>query len=249
MKELVANGWKTENGFKPDYLLKLEAGMLKSLPGTDIRASPHITSRITIWKRFHSSLQTMLNNNFGIGLNADTGLIDCHDNCWALIVKDDRANGRAAEDVADAANVILSEDAPNLCDHAGDPPDQIPGQNPADMDFVSESPGVDNSAAAKFCRASNNRFDSLVHIIGYESTLGLARKELPKVLAGIPELTEDERIDAAHMFAKNPDCLEMFMDIEHLLGYGILYMVSVGPLYLHGSLNYLQSPILLYLEM
>ncbi|KAL8502333.1 hypothetical protein ACS0TY_021464 [Phlomoides rotata] len=32
MKELVANGWKTENGFKPGYLLKLEAGMLKSLP-------------------------------------------------------------------------------------------------------------------------------------------------------------------------------------------------------------------------
>ncbi|KAL8552374.1 hypothetical protein ACS0TY_001171 [Phlomoides rotata] len=258
MKELIANGWKTENGFKPGYLLKLEAGMLKTLPGTDIRASPHITSRVTIWKRFYGSLQTMLNNNSGIGLNADTGLLDCHDNCWDLIVKADpnatnmrykawpfydywneifgidRANGRAAEDVADAANAILSEDAPNLRDHAGDPPDQIPGHNPADMDFVCESSGVDNSAAAKycgkkrsdvesspadrvcdvigqFCRASDNRFDSLVHVIGYESTLGSARKEFPKVLAGIPELTEDERVDAAHMFAKNPDCLEMFM--------------------------------------
>ncbi|KAL8461065.1 hypothetical protein ACS0TY_032520 [Phlomoides rotata] len=70
MKVLVANGWKMENGFKPGYLLKLKAGMMKSLPGTDIRASPHITSRITIWKRFHGSLQTMLNNNSGIGMSA-----------------------------------------------------------------------------------------------------------------------------------------------------------------------------------
>ncbi|KAL8515226.1 hypothetical protein ACS0TY_014078 [Phlomoides rotata] len=48
MKDLVAKGWKTKNGFKPGYLLKLEAGMLKMLPGTNIRANPHITSRITI---------------------------------------------------------------------------------------------------------------------------------------------------------------------------------------------------------
>ncbi|KAL8513270.1 hypothetical protein ACS0TY_019465 [Phlomoides rotata] len=28
MKDLVAKGWKTENGFKPGYLLKLEAGIV-----------------------------------------------------------------------------------------------------------------------------------------------------------------------------------------------------------------------------
>ncbi|KAL8516775.1 hypothetical protein ACS0TY_015148 [Phlomoides rotata] len=51
MKGLVAKGWKTENGFKPGYLLKLEVEMMNKLPGTDIRANPHITSLITIWKK------------------------------------------------------------------------------------------------------------------------------------------------------------------------------------------------------
>ncbi|KAL8462207.1 hypothetical protein ACS0TY_033317 [Phlomoides rotata] len=222
MKDLIANGWKTENGFKPAYLLKLE------------------------------------NNNSGIGFNATTGLLQCHDDYWDRIVKADpnattmryktcplydnwnemfgmdRANGRAAEDVVDAANAIRSEDAPSLGDHAGDPPDHVPVETSVDMDFISESPAVDNSTAVKvcekkrfvvesphadricdvigqFCRASDNRFDSLVHVIGYESTIGGARNELPKVVVGIPEQTEDERIDAAHMFAKNADCLEMFM--------------------------------------
>ncbi|KAL8457291.1 hypothetical protein ACS0TY_034409 [Phlomoides rotata] len=48
IKDLVANEWKTENGFKHGSLLKLEAGMLKSLLGANICASPHITSKITI---------------------------------------------------------------------------------------------------------------------------------------------------------------------------------------------------------
>ncbi|KAL8464623.1 hypothetical protein ACS0TY_034212 [Phlomoides rotata] len=87
MKELVTKGWKTENGFKPGYLLKLEFEMLKKIPGTDLRANPHITSRITIWKKFHGSLQMMLNGNSGVGFNPTTGLLDYHDDCWARIVK------------------------------------------------------------------------------------------------------------------------------------------------------------------
>ncbi|KAL8501033.1 hypothetical protein ACS0TY_020564 [Phlomoides rotata] len=89
MKDLVAKGWKTENGFKSGYLLKLEAGMVKMLPEMDIRANPHITSRLTIWKKIHGSLQTMLKSNSGIGFNATTGLLLCHDECWDHIVKAD----------------------------------------------------------------------------------------------------------------------------------------------------------------
>ncbi|KAL8483788.1 hypothetical protein ACS0TY_026466 [Phlomoides rotata] len=89
MKDLVAKGWKTKNGFKPGYLLKLEAGIVKMLPGTDIRANPHITSRLAILKKFHGSLQTMFKRNSGIGFNATTGLLQCHDECWDRIVKAD----------------------------------------------------------------------------------------------------------------------------------------------------------------
>ncbi|KAL8497067.1 hypothetical protein ACS0TY_020661 [Phlomoides rotata] len=86
-KELVTKGWKTENGFKPGYLLKLESEMFKKIPGTDLHANPHITSRITIWKKFHDSLQMMLNGNSRIGFNPTTRLLECHDECWARIVK------------------------------------------------------------------------------------------------------------------------------------------------------------------
>ncbi|KAL8543524.1 hypothetical protein ACS0TY_004173 [Phlomoides rotata] len=89
MKGLMPKGWKTKNGFKSGYLLKLETGMMNKLSGMDIRAKPHITSRITIWKKIHGSLQTMLKGNSGIGFNPTTGLLDFHDECWDRIVKVD----------------------------------------------------------------------------------------------------------------------------------------------------------------
>ncbi|KAL8457575.1 hypothetical protein ACS0TY_035441 [Phlomoides rotata] len=262
MKDLVAKGWKTENGFKLVYLLKLEAGMLKMLPGIDIRANPHIISRITIWKKNQGSLQTMLNGNSGIGFNTTTSLLQCHDDCWDRIVKAgpnatnmffkawtvyddwnkifgmDHANGRAVENVEDAANDIRSDNDLDVEDHHDDPLDPAPVKPPpVDMGVASEAPAVDNSTAAKltgkkrpandssnagrlcdvlgqFCKSSDNRFNSLVQVIGYESGLGGARKELPNVLVGLLELSEDERIKAAHMFAKNADCFEMFLGMS-----------------------------------
>ncbi|KAL8496258.1 hypothetical protein ACS0TY_020100 [Phlomoides rotata] len=258
MKELVTKGWKSENGFKPGYLLKLESEMLKKIPSTDLRANPHITSRITIWKKAHGSLQTMLNNNSGIGFSPTTGLLDCHDDCWARIVKadpnatnmrykpwpfyddwneifgTDRANGRAAEDVLDAANGIRNECDPDLGEHFVNPTPTPPDEAPVDMDVASETPAVDNSVSpkisgkkrgasdssmadrlcdvlGKFCKSSDDRIGSLVRVIGDDADIGNSRKDLFNVLGDIDDLTEDERIDAAHFFAKNADCLQMFM--------------------------------------
>ncbi|KAL8498346.1 hypothetical protein ACS0TY_021606 [Phlomoides rotata] len=79
----MVKNWRTKNGFKPGYLFKLESGMMRKLIGTDIRVNPHIASRISIWKKAHGSLQTMLGGggDSGIGFNATTDLIDCYDDC------------------------------------------------------------------------------------------------------------------------------------------------------------------------
>ncbi|KAL8518905.1 hypothetical protein ACS0TY_010022 [Phlomoides rotata] len=249
MKELVTKGWKTENGFKPGYLLKLESEMAKKIPGTDLRANPHITSRITMWKKAHGSLQTMLTGNSGIGFSPTTGLLDCHDDCWARIAKvdpnaanmrykpwplyedwneifgTDRANGRAAEDVLDAANGMCNETDPDLGEHDVNPTPTPPDEVPVDMDVASETPGVDNSVApkiagkkrgvsdstmadhlcdvlGKFCKSSDDRIGSLGRVIGDDADIGNSRKDLFNVLGDIDDLTEDERIGAAHFFCQ-----------------------------------------------
>ncbi|KAL8557214.1 hypothetical protein ACS0TY_004598 [Phlomoides rotata] len=153
---------------------------------------------------------------------------------WNEIFGTDRANGRAAEDVLDAANSMCNESEPNLGEHAVNPIPTPPDEVPVDMDVASETPGVDNSVApkiagkkrvvsdatmadrlcdvlGKFCKSSDDRIGSLVRVIGDDADIGNSRKDLFNVLGDIDDLTEDERIDAAHFFAKNADCLQMFM--------------------------------------
>ncbi|KAL8535740.1 hypothetical protein ACS0TY_011394 [Phlomoides rotata] len=189
--DLVTKGWRTENGFKPGYLQKLEMGMVRKLPGTDIHVIPHITSRITIWKKFHGSLQTMLGGNSGIGFNTVTGMIDCHNDAWALIVKVQvmatvrRLEGNIwngackwaiIEDVTQAVNNLQSEETSqggiqnetNVEMNLTDPDPAV------DLDITSEAPAV------------------------YDLDVGNARNEVFSVLDGIADITEDENVDAAH---------------------------------------------------
>ncbi|KAG6437046.1 hypothetical protein SASPL_101953 [Salvia splendens] len=47
LKELVAIGWKSDNGFRAGYLQLLEESMKKEFPKTDIKAHPHVYSKFT----------------------------------------------------------------------------------------------------------------------------------------------------------------------------------------------------------
>ncbi|KAG6418782.1 hypothetical protein SASPL_120987 [Salvia splendens] len=90
LKELAANGWKSDNGFRSRYLVRARKAIKSEFPNTDIMPHPHIYSKITTWKRNYGSLKMMLNHS-GIGFNSDgTYRIECDDEQWALFCKKDR---------------------------------------------------------------------------------------------------------------------------------------------------------------
>ncbi|KAG6387655.1 hypothetical protein SASPL_152847 [Salvia splendens] len=130
LKELAANGWKSDNGFRSGYLVRAREAIKSEFPNTDIMPHPHIYSKITTWKRNYGSLKMMLNHS-GIGFNSDgTYRIECDDEQWALFCKkdrhakymrnkswpqyedwkevfgQDRADGERGVDVADAVGTI-----------------------------------------------------------------------------------------------------------------------------------------------
>lgn len=84
--EIIATGWKAENGFRVGYLQTLEQLMVKHFPGTDIKATPHIHSKIHVWKKNHGSLVSMLVRS-GIGWNDETKMIEATDDAWEMYVK------------------------------------------------------------------------------------------------------------------------------------------------------------------
>ncbi|KAG6382510.1 hypothetical protein SASPL_157822 [Salvia splendens] len=70
LKELAANGWKSDNGFRSGYLVRAREAIKREFPNTDILPYPHIYSKITTRKRSYGSLKMMLNHS-GIGFNSD----------------------------------------------------------------------------------------------------------------------------------------------------------------------------------
>ncbi|XP_057801115.1 uncharacterized protein LOC131016440 [Salvia miltiorrhiza] len=128
LKELVVQGWNSDNGFRAGYLAKLEDAMRQVFPDTDLKGNPHINSKICAWKKNYYSLSAMLGRS-GIGFNANGNhMVDCTNEQWEQIVKcdpnarlmrykswpmfedwkevfgKDRATGEHAEDLLDALN-------------------------------------------------------------------------------------------------------------------------------------------------
>ncbi|XP_057780067.1 uncharacterized protein LOC130998671 [Salvia miltiorrhiza] len=89
LKELVVQGWQSDNGFRVGYLGKLEEAVKSAFPGTDLKGIPHIHSKRSTWKKNYGSLTTILGKS-GTDFNVDGKfMIDCDAELWELIVNND----------------------------------------------------------------------------------------------------------------------------------------------------------------
>ena len=85
--DLVARGWKSDNGFRTGYLQRIEDSIRKEFPNSDVKASPHITSRMSAWKKNYNSLRNILART-GVGYNTHGDhKIDIDDDQWAQVVQ------------------------------------------------------------------------------------------------------------------------------------------------------------------
>ncbi|KAL8506145.1 hypothetical protein ACS0TY_017130 [Phlomoides rotata] len=76
--DVVNEGWKAENGFRAGFQRELEKRMRKKLSGTYILATPHINSKIHVWKKGYGALSDLLSKS-GIGWNSTSSMIEVED--------------------------------------------------------------------------------------------------------------------------------------------------------------------------
>ncbi|KAK6130956.1 hypothetical protein DH2020_035304 [Rehmannia glutinosa] len=147
LKELVAQGYKCDNGLKAGYQHLLERSLFQAFPGTELRAEPHIASKLTVWKKKYASICMMMRKS-GFGWDDSNNQIivkedaiwndyvntDANANTmrykswpmykeWCDIFGKDRATGENAEVFHDVIQEILNGGQPN---DARREPEQIP---------------------------------------------------------------------------------------------------------------------------
>ncbi|XP_052176592.1 uncharacterized protein LOC127790902 [Diospyros lotus] len=91
LKELSQDPkFKQDNQWKGGYLAELQVRLKAIFPNTDLKAVPHITSKMDTWKRFYNCLQTLMNNT-GFGWNDRLKMIECDsEEVWAEFEKKDK---------------------------------------------------------------------------------------------------------------------------------------------------------------
>ncbi|KAL8457261.1 hypothetical protein ACS0TY_035200 [Phlomoides rotata] len=154
LKDLVAKGQKTDNGFLTGYLNKFEDALRKAFPRCDLQATPHITSKITTWHKHYSAIVSAKLQATSVGFNTTTCQLECTDDQWNSILKKDptlrgmrhkewhyfidwidifgkdRATGEAAREVPEAVGEMEGPNhAPNV---------NIPQESNDDNEFVGE---------------------------------------------------------------------------------------------------------------
>ncbi|GAB2295037.1 hypothetical protein Dimus_038331 [Dionaea muscipula] len=168
MIELVTDPkWKLDTGaFRNGFFVEVEKKLVLAFPGTDLRSSPHIESKVKAWKKNYHTISDMLKTSgFGWDDEAKMVLVDSEDvwqayikkepdatnmrdkpfpfyEDWLVLFGKDRATGELAEGVVDMVdNMNLEELDADVDGLPTDVPQETHSTGPASLSATTISKG------------------------------------------------------------------------------------------------------------
>ncbi|XLR69055.1 hypothetical protein S83_019727 [Arachis hypogaea] len=172
--ELATTSWKCDNGtFKSGYGKHLEKMLHEKIPGCDLKANPHIESRVKLLKRQYFAIVEMMGTvGSGFGWNDKDKMIVSHPNANGLYNKPfphfeelgisfgkDRAQGGNAENVTQAVATMEAEREATLSDRQVNENTQV-NLEETEMEYEADSqepptPGVPVAPGASAAPSSS----------------------------------------------------------------------------------------------
>ncbi|KAL0454244.1 UNVERIFIED_CONTAM: hypothetical protein Slati_0763600 [Sesamum latifolium] len=183
LKSLITTGWKCDNGFRNGYLPQLEAHMKRAFLHSNIKADPHITSKLHVWKKQYSILMTTINPWFVS--KAWEEFIKIEPSArgmrykswpffpeWSNIFDKDRATGDRSWDPTQLVNIV-----------------------------------------SNFCETTNNRIGSLTRALESEFGDPEKRDLVMDAVREIPGLEENEILVVTSKLAHEPRDMNIFFKL------------------------------------
>ncbi|PIN19207.1 hypothetical protein CDL12_08117 [Handroanthus impetiginosus] len=217
LKDTVAVGWKCKNGFRTGYLGILERHILTTFPGTDIRADPHIHSKIHVWKKNHASLVSMMSRS-GFGWNKSMNMIIVENSIWDNYVKknDNTEAGEYVPSGFDTDFQIFGDDEEFMSVYQP----QKSGMNSGSSSKKRKSTetSIDDKffeMMNNFCDRTKSRLGDIAKRIGYEYDVSEACKVVYEALGGLPDLTMTQKIWVAKRLVNNGKDMDLFFSLPN----------------------------------
>ncbi|KAG8388662.1 hypothetical protein BUALT_Bualt02G0148600 [Buddleja alternifolia] len=217
LKDLLVRGYKADNGFKSGYQNMLEQAMIQAFPGTNIRAEPHINSRIHVWRKNYGTISTMQSRS-GFGWNAETNMITIEsEDAWNNFVKTD-SNARTMRYKTwplykDWVEIFGKDRATGEC--AEGFPDVVEAlQN----NVNANQTGKDNEDGGDYVPVFNNsQFHEVQSMSFSHANTGGSSKSASKRKRKVVDENDDRFIDLMSSFCDKTD--ERMGDISRRIGF------------------------------
>ncbi|KAI8001785.1 Mannosyl-oligosaccharide 1,2-alpha-mannosidase MNS3 [Camellia lanceoleosa] len=213
LMHIVNNGMKQDNAFKANYLMKLEEKLLEILPGTNLCGTPHIESKIKIWKKHYNYVAGML------GPADAVDAINAEEELWFNSLADD---GTFLEHMGISSHI--GEGINCSSSSSQRPPESSTKKNdnkkrPRGNDDVVEGLSVEGlsmiaNKLGEIFSATNEKLDFIGRRMGYEHDLISKRASLNDELIKLL-ITLDERLDACEIISQSIQKLDMFFSLTH----------------------------------
>ncbi|KAL8498905.1 hypothetical protein ACS0TY_022031 [Phlomoides rotata] len=185
--------------------------MQKMLPGCDILATPHINSKIHVWKKEYGALSDLLSKS-GIGWNSTSNTLDITDESiwdaqkmswpyydyWLDIFGKDCAMGEHAADANDLVNEMLR----SATEHEDETTRKTDGKHTATDDTLG-----------KYMKSSDDTFNNLTQRMGTEYDAKIGWTTLNDVMKLIPDLSLPNKLKVSDDLVQNTQRLEYFLSL------------------------------------
>ncbi|CAL5325160.1 unnamed protein product [Camellia sinensis] len=230
MRDLFSEKWKADNGqFRCGFYSELEKLIILAFPGTDLRASPHIESKIKFWRRQYNLLTDMLRlSGFGWDDSEKMILVDS-DEVWQNYVKRE-PDAKGMRNVPfiyyedwvilfgkDRATGVLAEGPADMVDASGTPCNQG-GSGTTSKKRAREAEGIAKGLVdmavefGSFFKKTSTTMEEIAHRIGYAQDLSEARKLVNGELAKL-RLNTNDRLRAATLIVKDAERVDLFFSL------------------------------------
>ncbi|KAG8386517.1 hypothetical protein BUALT_Bualt03G0156700 [Buddleja alternifolia] len=227
LKDLLVRGYKADNGFKSGYQMLLEQAMIQAFSGTNIRAEPHINSRITT----DSNARNMRFKMWPLYKD------------WVEIFGKDRATGEGVESFQDVVQENVNTDQFNQSGKDNeDGGFYVPSFNNPQFDDVqsmsfsnANAGGSSSKSGGKrkrkvvdenddrfmdlmtsFCDKTDERLNNISRRIGFEHDASLSRKAVFEALRDLGSSLDMERmILVSHLIVNNTKNMNLFFSLPN----------------------------------
>ncbi|KAL0345789.1 UNVERIFIED_CONTAM: hypothetical protein Sradi_4410200 [Sesamum radiatum] len=260
LKLLASGGWKYDDGFRNGYLIQLEKCMICAFPNCGIKAEPHISSKIDAWKKQYSFLVGMMSKSV-FGWDESTCLITIENNnvwekylkvyptakkmqykswpyfpAWCQIFGKDRAIGKHAEDVHQAADAVQEEEQADIQDHyistaSWNPKTRFIGvdKEPPMTNTVKRTTTTSKKRKAdeivavvpklvevvtNFCASANNAISKLTRVLENEFGDPIKRGLVLEAVKQLTAFDENEQLLVTRHLYNHPKDMELFFTLS-----------------------------------